>query len=85
MKPITAPISMASGIARKAKLASVPPQARKAKAKTTAETETVPSMLRSIEPMMMMKVTPTATISAGVAATAMRAALRIEKKRLSSR
>lgn len=37
-------------------------------------------MERSIDPMMMMNVTPTATISAGAAAMAMRAKLRTEKK-----
>ena len=57
----------------------------KAKAKTTALTETVPSIDRSMDPMMMMKVTPTATIRAGAAATAMREALRMEKNRESSR
>ena len=51
----------------------------------TALTETVPSIDKSIDPMMMIKVTPIATIKAGVADTAIRAAFRIEKKRESKR
>ena len=72
-------------MASQAKLASVPPQAMKAKAKITAQTETVPSIDRSIDPIRMMKVTPTATIRAGAADMPMRAAFRMEKKRESSR
>src|SRR5690606_7544505 len=39
-----------------------------------------PSMERSIDPMMMTKVTPSAIISAGVDEMAMRAKLRIDRK-----
>ena len=85
MKPITAPTTRASGKASHAQLASVAPQAMKAKANSTAQTEIVPSIERSMEPMRMMKVTPMATINPGEAAIPMRAALRIEKNRESRR
>ena len=84
-KPSSAPTRRAVGIASQAQLANVPPQPRNAKAKSTAQTEIVPSIERSMEPMMMMKVTPTATMSAGAAAMPMRAAFRMEKNRESRR
>ena len=61
------------------------PASRQARQGRVAEdhrqvTETAPSIDRSIDPMMMMKVTPTATISAGEAAMEMRAKLRSDRK-----
>ena len=85
MKPMIPPTTNATGIASQAQLASVPPKAINTKANMTALTETVPSMERSIDPMMIMNVTPMATIRPGVAATAIRDALRMEKKRESIR
>ena len=79
-KPNTAPISNVAGMAIQAIDPSVPPNAINMVAKRTAHTETAPSIDRSMDPMMMMKVTPSATMSGGVAASAMRAAFRKEKK-----
>ena len=78
--PNSAPTRMQAGSAIQPQPASVPPSAVKIIAKTTAQTATAPSIDRSIDPMMMMKVTPSATISAGVAEMLMRAKLRSDRK-----
>ncbi|MBA8841441.1 hypothetical protein FHW03_004793 [Ochrobactrum sp. RH2CCR150] len=56
-----------------------PPKTAKTKANETAVSEIDPSMERSIDPIMIMKVTPTATMSAGADAMAMRAKFLTEK------
>ena len=78
--PRPAPNSSMTGIASHADDASVPPHFRNRNPNTTAQTEIVPSIERSMDPMMMMNVTPSATIKAGVEAMAMRAKLRDVKK-----
>ena len=81
MKPNTAPTKSANGMASQAQLASVPPSHKKQKAKDTAQTETVPSIERSMDPIRMINVTPIATISAGEAAIKIRAKFLTVKKR----
>lgn len=80
-KPRAAPTSIATGNANQAQLAKALPSHRKQNAKETAQTYTVPSIDRSIEPMIMTNVTPVATMSAGDAAIRIRAKFRVEKNR----
>src|SRR5690606_38756633 len=57
-----------------------PPSFRNIRQNSTAHSDTAPSIDRSMEPMTMMKVTPSATIIGGVEASAIRARLRCDRK-----
>ena len=60
--------------------AKAPPKNKKQKQNVTAVSDTAPSIERSIDPIKIMKVTPTATIKNGDAAIAILAKFLNEKK-----
>lgn len=75
-----APAKSATGMAIQPPDPSVPPKNKKQKQNAIAVRDTVPSIDKSIEPIMIINVTPIVTIKNGDAAIAILAKLRREKK-----